>query len=829
MSELAASQLAELAAYSQGAIELLATSSQDDGSTTFTISLDTRGIQTSGDGIRVRARERFDLLVGPSFPFKHPSVMVQHRRWAGTPHVQWGRILCLYAAPSVEWNPVDGMRGLIARLNLWLQRAAEGTLDPDGQPLHPPVAYSSSAAGWIIINPDLGDRTPWHERIIPGNTSLLYAWCRRKGKRVDIVEWLAPLDVYDRVLDEDFVASDDAGLPYFVAPLLLISDELGMEYPSSAAALAASLEQSGVSSDDLLHAFTSAGTLNRAICAMATADGEAPTIVLLGTPARRVEGERRLAHVTAWKLDDLGSQITSLLGKVQRETGSELAAEVRDLANDWLGFADTSWMVVYENRPEVTRRRDTGSAAAWLTGKRVLLLGCGALGAPIAEQCVRAGVADLTVADKSVVSPGILVRQPYVDSDIGYGKARMLANRLNQIRRDLVVKHEHGDVIAKFLTADSGVPDFDLVIDATADVGVRTALESAHSSSRHAWPPVVAAVFGHEATRGIVVVSRTGATGTSHDILRRLAIDSRAAAGSAWSDIADDFFPDPPRTQMFFPEPGCSAPTFTGSAIQAAGLASALFWAAIVELSAEDRSRPMVAFGVRLPGSGMAPSSVSELVWPNDVLVTEIADGLEVRLSQRAAAEIRAEVRRGARVRGSQIETGGMLLGSIDEATRTIYIDVATGPTPDSALSNVYFKHGIQGTQEILEHHRITTANRVGFMGIWHTHPYGRASPSLTDEAGMASLVAPDGTGRRALMLILGGSAHRWQAWHDDGELPDMYARIVHRRPGDSDHGLPHAQTAPPGNYYPGGYGFRDELATLGDEHHWWQLFGGSH
>lgn len=198
---------------------------------TFTISLDTRGIPASNGGIRVRARERFNIIVGSDFPYKHPSVMVHHRRWAGTPHVQWGRVLCLYAAPAVEWNPADGMRGLVARLNLWLQRAAEGTLDPDGQPLHPPVTYSSYDTEWIIVNPDLGDLVPWSDQVTPGETELLYAWCSRNGKRVDVIEWLKPLDAYDRVLADNFEPKDDKGFPYFVAPVLLVSDELGMEYP----------------------------------------------------------------------------------------------------------------------------------------------------------------------------------------------------------------------------------------------------------------------------------------------------------------------------------------------------------------------------------------------------------------------------------------------------------------------------------------------------------------------------------------------------------------------------------------------------------------------
>ena len=76
-------------------------------------------------------------------------------------------------------------------------------------------------------------------------------------------------------------------------------------------------------------------------------------------------------------------------------------------------------MRVYEARPEVTVRRDHATPAAWLRGKRILVLGAGALGAPIADMCARAGAAHLTVADQALVHPGILARQPYTDADIG--------------------------------------------------------------------------------------------------------------------------------------------------------------------------------------------------------------------------------------------------------------------------------------------------------------------------------------------------------------------------------------------------------------------------
>lgn len=245
MSDLAAQQLADLADVSGGAIQVLG-SVADDKSTVFSISLNTAGVVTSGSGISVRSRERFEILVDPSYPHSHPSVMVRHRRWAGTPHVQWGSLLCLYAAPSVEWNPADGMRGLVSRLMLWLQRAAAGELDPAGQPLHPPIAYGSYANGWIVLRPDLGDLVPWRDPD-GDRVKILYAWCVQKGSRVNVLEWLTPLQVYERVIEAGDEASRDAvGRPMFAAPTIVISDTLDMEYPATAAALAEALDGYGV-------------------------------------------------------------------------------------------------------------------------------------------------------------------------------------------------------------------------------------------------------------------------------------------------------------------------------------------------------------------------------------------------------------------------------------------------------------------------------------------------------------------------------------------------------------------------------------------------------
>ncbi|MCW3768314.1 ThiF family adenylyltransferase (plasmid) [Paenarthrobacter ureafaciens] len=801
MSELAQRQLTELAEISDGAIQLLGTVTES-GLTTLTVSLDTSGIETANGGIRLRARERFEIIVGPSFPDLHPDVNVAHRRWAGTPHVQWGRHLCLYAAPSVEWNPADGMRGLIARLNLWLQRAAAGELDPAGRPLHPPVAYHSYKHGWVVVRPDLGDLVPW-TNAGPERVKLLYAWCAKRGKRIDVLEWLTRQQIIDRLVADDLRAQGENGVAYFAAPLVLISDTLEMEYPTTAALLAGALDTYGLNRDELLRVLVNARIINKAIGVTLEGDDAVPAMMLLGTPARRLEPGVLLAHITAWHLDDLGADITDLLQEVSPEH-VELAARVRKLAHDWLGFARLQWMVIHEARPEVTRRRDAGSPLQWLAGKRVLVLGCGALGAPIAEQCIRAGVAQLHVIDKGAVTPGILLRQPYEDADIGYNKAERLATRLSRIRHDLTVTSSSANIVTGTLTDPADLLQYDLIVDATADIGVRVGIERARGAIRAEWPATISALFGHTAQRGVATISLPGATGSGHDILRRLSIDTAITAPAGWKDLADDLFPNPPRTERFFPEPGCSAPTFTGSAAETAALASALLVSAVSVLASTD-AEPMTAIGCDLSPEVRGPRPV-RLGWRNDVILPDKTGNYEVRINARALAELRTETRRGRRVRGGRIETGGMLLGSFDEATQTVLIDTVAGPSPDSHLSAAYFDHGTEGTQEIVTSLSTATANRVGFVGMWHTHPYGVASPSDRDEEGMADIVAMDGGSRRALMLILGGNAPIWEGWLDSGTLPNIYARVINRNPASRQEGMVAPFLTSSGAWFPGGY-----------------------
>ncbi len=81
--------------------------------------------------------------------------------------------------------------------------------------------------------------------------------------------------------------------------------------------------------------------------------------------------------------------------------------------------ATVPWVQVYDGRPESVLRRTPARPTDKLARAKILLLGCGGLGAPIAEHCVRSGAARLHIVDSGTVSPGVLSRQPYEDADIG--------------------------------------------------------------------------------------------------------------------------------------------------------------------------------------------------------------------------------------------------------------------------------------------------------------------------------------------------------------------------------------------------------------------------
>jgi len=103
-------------------------------------------------------------------------------------------------------------------------------------------------------------------------------------------------------------------------------------------------------------------------------------------------------------------------------------------------------------------------------------------------------------------------------------------------------------------------------------------------------------------------------------------------------------------------------------------------------------------------------------------------------------------------------ETGGVIVGYIDQKLKAIYIvDVLPQPK-DSQADQVGFTRGTEDLQATLDEIALLTSKVVGYIGEWHSHPPGAsAMPSGTDAillCWLADILLKDGD--PALMVIAG-------------------------------------------------------------------------
>jgi integrative and conjugative element protein (TIGR02256 family) len=773
------------------------------------LSVDCSDLAKQAGGLRLKAREAFTIGIPPRFPLNVPIVCTPHERWTGTPHVQWKRWLCLYRSPQIEWDPSNGIVGYVERLVLWLERAAVGQLDALGEPLHPPVAYSGSETGLVVIRVDV----PAHESSAPW---LGFGLLRQvHDMRADVVAWRSIEE--KPFTSEDLRAASVRGDDQFgvlVAAALFLPGGIGFEYPSTAGALLKDLGSYGIDADRLMGLISVVAFINRQLVNTDSSPAQVgpPLYVMVGTPTRGIAGAtERFTHLAVWRLQPLAERIALLASESFSDTPelTRIGREAMAMGQEWLASAPTTWCQVDEARPEIVTSRDSRSAASWLVGKRILILGAGALGAPICEACVRAKAGLVMVADQGNVHSGILVRQPYFDAEIGRPKAEVLVQRMRAIGFGTEVASRVGDVITMF-EEDSPIPQFDLVVDATANRAVRTAIERHWASQPSTRPALATVLIGHDARRGIATLSLPGATGAGVDVLRRLGLGLRTGGRTDVADLLDDFYADPPRTDHFQPEPGCSDVTFVGSFADVIALAGQMFDGILEALVAppNDSDHKMLALTAQLPSTPSLGARVSTnwFTWQND-FIQRVEGDYEIRVDAAAFGEIRAEARRTARVRARRVETGGSLLGQIDSASRVVWIDEVSGPPPDSRLSATHFEHGIEGVRDWIAARQAATARVSAFVGMWHTHPFNAAAPSATDDQGMRELMTQvERVPPKAVLLIVGGDDERWNEWLVHGKAPLWFARIVNR-PDESETRGTRAKvlTYEEGDWWPGG------------------------
>jgi hypothetical protein len=226
------------------------------------------------------------------------------------------------------------------------------------------------------------------------------------------------------------------------------------------------------------------------------------------------------------------------------------------------------WTAVSDERTEVATRRDSQRPTTAFAGRSIELWGCGGLGSWMAEFIARAGAARLVLRDTGTVTGGLLVRQNYVEEDVGMPKARQLAARLTAISDVLEVVPAPSSALD--VLADGYAPSTDILIDASINVAVAARLDEWARGAPNR--PIIAQVATdpRSATLGVLIVAspRAGVGPATIDDATWVAI-----SGEPGLERFFGFWTPPTKADQLVPALGCSTPTFHGSAADLACLA----------------------------------------------------------------------------------------------------------------------------------------------------------------------------------------------------------------------------------------------------------------
>lgn len=701
----------------------------------------------------LREWEPIDIFVPPDYPLAAPVPAAGHGGFDGKAHVQWGREICLYGSET-DWDPSGGMVDFIRRLLAFYRDLARDTLQGPVLPWDRPIAYHHQDAGFAILAADLP------KPIRTGRSSFLtWAIGTPTGHRwADVSAWLtepvagAGEDAVGPLSEAIGRARTASDAPLdFLVPAVVLDRPIGFEYPDRARELLEAIMGAGI---PLRHLMTHLAVTANANRLAAVDDDEPQLLLLVRAPAdRRFTIEDDQAYFALWRIqpEDSGAVLFAGVPTGDDELGQRLTA---------LESVEVTWAKVYDTRPEVVVRRDSGRPVSRLAGLRILVLGCGALGAPIAEHCVRAAASQVDVVDPGFVTPGILVRQPYQDADLGTAKASALAARLRSIQPHARVRAGVKDAVRSGLLTEEFVVEYDVVIDATANRAVAVRLEQIWREGT-GLPSLVSVGIGRSATVGVATVTPPGARAAGVDLLRRLAI--AATADDDLADVRSEFFPDDDVLD-FFPEQGCSSSTFVGSAADVNALAGLLLNESLSRLGERlgkrngvgDESVMAAVSVVRgCPDDGR-PGAVRLPVEPDRVL-TDPSQGFQVRIAPEAFQQLYQHVA-AAPGAGSESpsETGGLLLGQLDEACRVAWVTQVAELPEGSESSPTSVVVSPAAARAIVRRQSERTSGRLGFIGYWHSHPRSDAMPSPTDRVSMTDVVEDDETLTAVLLLVAG-------------------------------------------------------------------------
>ena len=617
-----------------------------------TLELDCRAVREEArdGGLELHEREFVQLLFAPAYPLRPPVLTVTHTRFGGYENVMRGGAICVFRSVDTEWSPDDGMGVFIRdRVWGWLRKAARGDVLRAGGVFHAPVVNELQPYRDVIRYeaPEPKGERPWVGFVtVRDQGAAGYKQSAPAMQRWELTGWRER--ARSQRDDEEWGAA------------FLIGVREGFYFPETLGGLLDVLEAGGVERRRAVGQMAAAARLNGA---------DRELIVVVGVPMG--PGAAGLSHLTTLVLNRAASLLLFRAGGT-RQKEAAVDAVLAQAAAIRLGV-----LFSREARTSVAKRRDATAPVDWLAGKTVAVWGAGAIGAPMAEWAVRAGAARILLRDTKRVHRGLLVRQPYRREDEEVLKVDALRERLLAIRPDLDVRVSMSDLRAAHSRHDEWAGRIDLIINATASIAVRTALDCASAVGT----AVLTVGVDGRAERVFARLVPAGAGITTAEVEREARLD--VATRPELAPYASAFFPASEH-EGFFPEPGCSDATFVGSAADMGALAGAsLNWA--TQALTDGAAGVGMALFAAQPHVALRDGATAahEVRCRARQALADPRHGMEVRMSDAAASDIGVTQLAVSRAPG-QPETTGSRRGQCSPSPRSGSRPYAPGAPPDA-------------------------------------------------------------------------------------------------------------------------------------------------
>ncbi|KQM79642.1 ThiF family adenylyltransferase [Xylophilus sp. Leaf220] len=354
------------------------------------------------------------------------------------------------------------MRWKVERLLHWVDAAAEGRLVQTGDPFEVPAFPAGWVADMVAFNESKPDLAFWNASAVTWGFARMAAVPRAKRTLV-LTEFMAGAGATIRKVDWSAPITDTQ--PDFMGiwiKLPTIPVLQPWQRPTTWRELNSLLEADGF---DLAYILQYAGAAYRKSSSKAR-----HYRLLLGFPvAERIGDTPDRLHWLAIHTVPLCSRKTPREGF--RTTEDNHLRWDRELASSTKSLV---WQRTSNWASDQMRMR--GEAEDMVRRKKVLLIGCGTLGAAVAENLLRMGVTNMGLMDSDVFQHGNLSRHVLTMEDIGHAKSIALAARLNSAMPDARVEA----LTDRFPPAKANMANrlrgYDVIVDCTAEDAVLHAM-----------------------------------------------------------------------------------------------------------------------------------------------------------------------------------------------------------------------------------------------------------------------------------------------------------------------------------------------------------------